>query len=115
MTRDILLQILDLARWAPSGDNTQPWRFELIGDEDVKGPLKVVDAPGHRFMDHPKGDVSIINLASVRDLEAKLGRPVDPLRFPGNVYVDGWPAWAEPAVGPAVTTPTPTPRPPRSP
>ena len=26
-------QILDMARWAPSGDNTQPWRFE-IADED---------------------------------------------------------------------------------
>ena len=25
-----LLHILDLARWAPSGDNTQPWRFEII-------------------------------------------------------------------------------------
>ena len=24
--------ILDLARWAPSGDNTQPWRFEIIDD-----------------------------------------------------------------------------------
>ena len=23
-------QVLDLARWAPSGDNTQPWRFQLI-------------------------------------------------------------------------------------
>jgi nitroreductase len=25
-------QILDLARWAPSGDNTQPWRFEIKGE-----------------------------------------------------------------------------------
>jgi hypothetical protein len=25
-------RILDLARWAPSGDNTQPWRFEILGD-----------------------------------------------------------------------------------
>ncbi len=25
-------RILDLARWAPSGDNTQPWRFELVDD-----------------------------------------------------------------------------------
>lgn len=25
----ILENILDLARWAPSGDNTQPWRFEI--------------------------------------------------------------------------------------
>ena len=22
--------VLDLARWAPSGDNTQPWRFEIV-------------------------------------------------------------------------------------
>lgn len=27
--------ILDLARWAPSGDNTQPWRFEVLGDEHI--------------------------------------------------------------------------------
>jgi nitroreductase len=26
-------RILDLARWTPSGDNTQPWRFEVINDE----------------------------------------------------------------------------------
>lgn len=25
-------RILDLARWAPSGDNTQPWRFEVVDD-----------------------------------------------------------------------------------
>jgi hypothetical protein len=35
MTRDTLLEILDLARWAPSGDNTQPWRFEILGDDRV--------------------------------------------------------------------------------
>jgi sulfur-carrier protein adenylyltransferase/sulfurtransferase len=28
-------QILDWARWAPSGDNNQPWRFEIIDDEHV--------------------------------------------------------------------------------
>jgi hypothetical protein len=27
-----LADILELARWAPSGDNTQPWRFEVIDD-----------------------------------------------------------------------------------
>ena len=30
-----LEQILSLARWAPSGDNTQPWRFEILGDEHI--------------------------------------------------------------------------------
>jgi hypothetical protein len=28
----VVRQILDLARWAPSGDNTQCWRFELVDD-----------------------------------------------------------------------------------
>lgn len=35
MNRDTLAQILDLARWAPSGDNTQPWRFEIVGEDQV--------------------------------------------------------------------------------
>jgi hypothetical protein len=30
-----LHRMLDLARWAPSGDNTQPWRFEILGDEHI--------------------------------------------------------------------------------
>ncbi len=28
-------EILNIARWAPSGDNVQPWRFEIIDDETV--------------------------------------------------------------------------------
>ncbi len=31
----VIEQILDLARWAPSGDNTQPWRFEIVSDDYV--------------------------------------------------------------------------------
>ncbi len=70
------------------------WLSAALGDL-ANGPLKVVQAPGHRFTDHPQGFVSIINLASVRDLEARIGRPVDPLRFRANLYVEGWPAWIE--------------------
>jgi sulfur-carrier protein adenylyltransferase/sulfurtransferase len=28
-------RILDLARWAPSGDNDQPWKFEIVDDTHV--------------------------------------------------------------------------------
>jgi nitroreductase len=28
--------VLDTARWAPSGDNAQPWRFRVTGDRDVE-------------------------------------------------------------------------------
>ncbi|MEE2526087.1 MOSC domain-containing protein [Hyphobacterium sp. HN65] len=62
----------------------------------VGGPLKVVAAPnGYRFMDSRSGYVSVINLDSVRDLEAKTGRQIDPARFRGNIMVEGWPAWSE--------------------
>ncbi len=40
-----LKQILDLARWAPSGDNTQPWRFEPLDERRL-----VVH--GHDTRDH---------------------------------------------------------------
>ena len=71
------------------------WLTQVLGDE-VNGPLKVLPAPGaHRFMDDANGFISIINLASVRDLAARIGRPVDPRRFRANLYVEGWPAWSE--------------------
>lgn len=71
------------------------WLQRLLGT-DANGPLKVVAAPTiHRFTDHPQGQVSIVNLESVRDLSRRVGRPIDPLRFRANLYVEGWPAWAE--------------------
>ena len=36
MSRETLLRILDMARWAPSGDNTQPWRFEIVDDMHIR-------------------------------------------------------------------------------
>ena len=32
---DLARSILDLARWAPSGDNVQCWRFEIVGERHV--------------------------------------------------------------------------------
>lgn len=82
-------------READGRDAFAAWLAALLG-EDAKGPLKVVEAPGDfRFTDHPRGQVSIVNLASVRDLSQRLGMEIDPLRFRANLYVDGWPAWAE--------------------
>ncbi|ALL15191.1 molybdenum cofactor sulfurase [Caulobacter henricii] len=73
----------------------EAWLTGLLG-ADLSGPLRVVEGPGaYRFMDSRSGYVSVVNLASVRDLEARLGRPVDPLRFRANLYVEGWPAWIE--------------------
>jgi uncharacterized protein YcbX len=63
--------------------------------EDLRGAPTVLSAPGHSFSDVARKVVSIINLASVAALEGIVGRRVDPIRFRGNLYVDGWPAWGE--------------------
>lgn len=36
MSHASIAHILDLARWAPSGDNTQPWRFEIVSDQHIR-------------------------------------------------------------------------------
>jgi uncharacterized protein YcbX len=63
--------------------------------DELRGPPKVLHAPGFSFSDVARKVVSIINLASVAAIEDVVGRPVHPLRFRGNVYVTGWPAWRE--------------------
>ena len=63
--------------------------------DELRGPPRVLHAPGFSFSDVAAKVVSIINLASVADLENYTGTPVDPLRFRGNLYVSGWPAWSE--------------------
>lgn len=62
---------------------------------ELKGPPKILSAPGHSFSDVAAKVVSIINLASVAAIETITGQPVHPLRFRGNLYVSGWPAWHE--------------------
>lgn len=32
---EAIYRILERARWAPSGDNTQPWRFQIVADDRV--------------------------------------------------------------------------------
>jgi hypothetical protein len=71
------------------------WLADVLG-ADAPGPLKVQAAPERwRFTDHPLGQVSVINLASIADLSQRMGVELDPLRFRANLYVEGWPAWAE--------------------
>ena len=69
--------------------------FASFCADELRGPPKVLHAPGFSFSDVAAKVVSIINLASVADLENYTGAPVDPLRFRGNLYVSGWPAWQE--------------------
>jgi uncharacterized protein YcbX len=61
----------------------------------LEGPPRVLVAAGHSFSDVARKVVSLINLASVRAVGELVGQDLDPLRFRGNVFVSGWPAWHE--------------------
>ncbi|ALK08120.1 MOSC domain-containing protein [Blastochloris viridis] len=89
---------------AVHGDLATPAGRELIADflarhlpaGDLRGPLRLLAAPdGFRFTDSRRGFVSVVNLASVAALEDWVSGPVDPLRLRANLYVEGWPAFAE--------------------
>jgi len=75
----------------------------MIGDffaaylkDEVAGKPKVLVAPvEHMFSDNGERGLSIINLATVRDLERVVGEEVDPVRFRANIYIDGTEPWAE--------------------
>lgn len=76
--------------------------FENFLGGPVERPLRVVEAAGHAFADaRPRPNattdkyVSLINRASIAELEAKMGVGVDPIRFRANIYFDGAPAWCE--------------------
>jgi uncharacterized protein YcbX len=96
-----VLQLLREGRRVARGDLSQPIGRELINQflaaflKDGRGTPKIVEAPGVAFTDTPDPFVSIINLATVRDIERVARAPVDPARFRGNLMIDGVPAWAE--------------------
>lgn len=62
---------------------------------ELRGAPRVVHAPGFSHSDAPFKLLSIINLATVRELEKLIGKPIDPLRFRGNIYLDGLEPWED--------------------
>src|SRR5262245_27662364 len=79
----------------PAGRAAVESFFARFCADELRGSPKLLHAPGHSFSDVARKVVSIINLASVAALENAVGAPVNPLRYRGNVYVTGWPAWRE--------------------
>ncbi|MEX0760627.1 MAG: MOSC N-terminal beta barrel domain-containing protein, partial [Tistlia sp.] len=64
-----------------------------------RGAARLVEAKdrGHGigYGDTGGGHVSLLNLASVRDLERVTRAPVDPRRFRANFWIEGLPPWVE--------------------
>ncbi|MCJ2013324.1 MOSC domain-containing protein [Methylobacterium sp. J-076] len=80
----------------PEGRESLEALLRRFMPDSLRGEPKVLEAPPqYRFTDSPMGYVSLINRASVQMLEDELGVPVDPLRFRGNLLVDGLAPFAE--------------------
>ncbi|HSZ94099.1 MAG TPA: MOSC domain-containing protein [Acetobacteraceae bacterium] len=63
--------------------------------EEVRGAPRLHHVPGHSFCDQRRKVVSLINLASLRDYEAKVGARRHRRRFRANVWLSGAAAWSE--------------------
>ena len=85
---------------ATDREKTERFFQDYIGDS-CEGRPRLVEAEGHKFTDisvispDMMRAISVINVASVRDLATRYGRPLDPLRFRANIHLDGVAAWDE--------------------
>ncbi|MEE4238622.1 MAG: MOSC domain-containing protein [Anderseniella sp.] len=62
---------------------------------ELRGSPKIVHADGHHFADVPARFISLLNLASVREVARVAGKPIDPRRFRANIHIDGAEPWEE--------------------
>ncbi len=85
----------------PAGRASVERFFDAYLGEACAGGARLVEAAGHKFTDVSHLSpammkaVSVVNLASVRDLAERTGLTIDPLRFRANIHLEGLPAWAE--------------------
>lgn len=81
-------------------DSIETFFEDYVGPAS-KGRPRLVRAADHKFTDASVMSptmmraISVINLASVKALEEATGESVHPLRFRGNVYLDGLAPWEE--------------------
>ncbi|MDF1721553.1 MAG: MOSC domain-containing protein [Minwuia sp.] len=100
--KDETLTLMRDGRQVAKGNLSLPIGRSLIeqflsawGKAEINGTPKIVTTDGPELSDCGLPVLSLINLATVRDIERVARKPIDPLRFRGNIYVDDMPAWSE--------------------
>lgn len=63
--------------------------------QDRAQSARIVRVEGHGMTDTPYPSVSITSLASLAAVSARVGRDLSPLRWRGNIWLDGLEAWEE--------------------
>jgi sulfur-carrier protein adenylyltransferase/sulfurtransferase len=84
-----MADILRAARWAPSGDNGQPWRFDVLGDDTVA--LHLPPPSGVNIYEYRNGEPLLLAggmlLESLRIAATAHGR-----RMEWRIEGSGWPS-----------------------
>ncbi len=78
-----------------AGRSAIEYFFQDFMRGETRGPVKVLEAPGHSFSDVAAKVAHIVNLETVEDLAATIKKEVHPLRFRANIYLTGWKPWSE--------------------
>jgi uncharacterized protein YcbX len=80
----------------PDGDEQAflDWVRPLMPENRAQ-PARIVRAAERGMTDTDFASISIINLASGRDLGQMMGQEIDPLRWRGNILLDGMEPWTE--------------------
>jgi uncharacterized protein len=80
----------------PDGDTTAflDW-VRPLGPTDRAQPERIVSAGARGMTDTDYPSLSILNLASNADLSARMGTDLSPLRWRGNLWIDGLAPWTE--------------------
>jgi uncharacterized protein len=70
--------------------------FRAYLKNEVAAPPRLVGSvDGPMLSDCAEPGLSMIGLASIKDIERVVGRPLDPLRFRANLYLEGTAPWEE--------------------
>lgn len=59
--RDLVVKVLEAARWAPSARNSQPWSFIILKDKEIRKNVARIAIHGKFLADAPLGVVVVVD------------------------------------------------------
>ena len=64
---DVIYEVLDQARFAPSGGNRQPWRVIIVRDQDTKARVREISVrEWYRYTERWYGDIQALDDARLK-------------------------------------------------
>lgn len=81
--REKILACLEAARWAPSADNVQPWRFLIVDDPEIRSRLAKQAFSGIYFVSRfaSRAPVLIVIMARLDIIANRIGKQVQNVHF----------------------------------